>query len=372
MSEGQGSVTFSTPPGAGGIAVTGARSGLSVDSSGYIILGQAIGASGDPAVLLQNTEIDNGGFYLNLRGNGTLVLSDTAITPPGAKLAIQTITDEFQLQMDYSGTNPNGGFYMICTRGGFGGPAVVNISGDSVSTTYSLGDPVTGDATISMNAQDNFTGGGPPLLREQILVSPNYNISAGSSNTITSYLDEATFNNSGGTNLFTSFWSNNFVTATNNTDTYVGFRYSPQAVAGPTYVAFENTIGNCLFCTTPAGGVGAGRVAIRGTTPSAWLHLGPGNAAASSAPFKFTTGALQTTPEVGAMEFNSNQLYFTLVGGTRSQIFTGVSGAAAPATTAGTTFSNFYGTNSTNILGNPVSWASAVIAGTTYKIPLYT
>ena len=41
-----------------------------------------------------------------------------------------------------------------------------------------------------------------------------------------------------------------------------------------------------------------------------------GTATAGTAPLKFTTGTLLTTPEAGAIEFNSDTLYFTITTGT--------------------------------------------------------
>ena len=41
------------------------------------------------------------------------------------------------------------------------------------------------------------------------------------------------------------------------------------------------------------------------------VTIRPGTAAAGTAPLKFTSGTLLTTPEAGAVEFNSNRLYFT-------------------------------------------------------------
>jgi hypothetical protein len=59
MSEGQGSISFSSAPSSGGIAVTGARNGLSVDADGYIILG-----TGAPANLIEDTTIYLGAYDL--------------------------------------------------------------------------------------------------------------------------------------------------------------------------------------------------------------------------------------------------------------------------------------------------------------------
>src|SRR6478735_9208555 len=41
-----------------------------------------------------------------------------------------------------------------------------------------------------------------------------------------------------------------------------------------------------------------------------------GTATAGTAPLKFTTGTLLSTPEAGAVEFASDQLYFTISSGT--------------------------------------------------------
>lgn len=68
--------------------------------------------------------------------------------------------------------------------------------------------------------------------------------------------------------------------------------------------------------------IGTGNVAISGqgtdvlTAPTAFLHLGAGQAAASSAPLKFTTGTSLTSAEAGAMEFTTDDLFFTITTGT--------------------------------------------------------
>jgi len=109
-----------------------------------------------------------------------------------------------------------------------------------------------------------------------------------------------------------------------------------------------------------------------GTTPTARLYLAPNSSgAAASAPLKFVTGVNMATPEEGAVEYNGTNLFFTRTGTTRETVFTGVSGATAPTTTtAAVVTTDYYGSN-TAVLTTPNSWASVVIAGTTYKIPLY-
>ena len=78
-----------------------------------------------------------------------------------------------------------------------------------------------------------------------------------------------------------------------------------------------------------------------------------------------------TTAETGAVEYDGTNLFFTRTGTTRETLWSGNSGATAPGTTATPTFTSYYGGN-TKALGDPNSWASVVIGGTTYKIPLYT
>ena len=50
-------------------------------------------------------------------------------------------------------------------------------------------------------------------------------------------------------------------------------------------------------------------------TPSAWLTLRAGSAAAGTAPLKLTSGTLLTTPEVCAIECLTDKLYFTITTG---------------------------------------------------------
>ncbi|HNW71905.1 MAG TPA: tail fiber domain-containing protein, partial [Candidatus Paceibacterota bacterium] len=53
------------------------------------------------------------------------------------------------------------------------------------------------------------------------------------------------------------------------------------------------------------------RVGIGTTSPTALLNLAASTGATETAPLKFTSGTLLTTPEAGAMEFDGTNLYFT-------------------------------------------------------------
>lgn len=56
---------------------------------------------------------------------------------------------------------------------------------------------------------------------------------------------------------------------------------------------------------------GAGKVGIGQTTPTAYLHLPASTTAASTAPVKIAKGVLMTSPEIGAIERDSKNLYVT-------------------------------------------------------------
>lgn len=114
------------------------------------------------------------------------------------------------------------------------------------------------------------------------------------------------------------------------------------------------------------------RVGVGVTAPLAALHLKAGTASANTSPLKLTSGINLTTAEAGAMEYNGTNLFFTRTGTTRENILVGNANANAPSTSVGVAIVNFYGSSATNFLGTPNSWASVVIGGTTYKMPLYT
>lgn len=91
-----------------------------------------------------------------------------------------------------------------------------------------------------------------------------------------------------------------------------------------------------------------------------------------AAPFKLTSGTNLTTAQAGAFEYNGTNLFFTRTGTTRENCFVGNDGATAPATNTIGVIADYYGSSSTRVLTTPNSWASVVINGTTYKIPLFT
>jgi hypothetical protein len=63
-----------------------------------------------------------------------------------------------------------------------------------------------------------------------------------------------------------------------------------------------------------------GNIGLRVAVPTAKLHIAAGSATAGTAPLKFTSGTLLTTPEPGAIEYDGTHFYGTDSGGTRHQL----------------------------------------------------
>ena len=64
----------------------------------------------------------------------------------------------------------------------------------------------------------------------------------------------------------------------------------------------------------------AGNVGIGVVSPTSSLHLKAGTATANTAPIKLNTGVLNTTPEVGAIEYDGTNVYFVNSSGVRKQL----------------------------------------------------
>ena len=85
------------------------------------------------------------------------------------------------------------------------------------------------------------------------------------------------------------------------------------------------------------------------------LTVRPGTAAAGTAPLKFSSGTLLTTPEAGVVEFNSNRLHFTqTTGPTRLTV-------AAYNDASGATGDTYYRDASGNFIRLPVGGTNTVL-----------
>jgi len=123
------------------------------------------------------------------------------------------------------------------------------------------------------------------------------------------------------------------------TTTAAGHRYgeiSPRENAGATRVAgiiFQRgsalNTGEILFYGGNAGPFNQGLIVQQNgrvgvgviAAPTARLHIAAGSTAASSAPLKFTSGSLNTSPEAGAVEFLTDKSYLVITTGTARKEF---------------------------------------------------
>ena len=121
-----------------------------------------------------------------------------------------------------------------------------------------------------------------------------------------------------------------------------------------------------LTVQNPSGRVGRGI-----TSPTAELHIKAGTATASTAPLKFTSGPLNTTPEAGAEEFLTNDRYYTGTDGVRRRYaangevirLKGFTVATLPAGTQGDTA---FVTDATT-----PTWNGALTGGGTVTVPVF-
>ncbi len=102
------------------------------------------------------------------------------------------------------------------------------------------------------------------------------------------------------------------------------------------------------------------------------IVLAAGAAGAGLAPLKFTSGTNLTTPENGTIEYNGTNFFATRTGAVRENLLVAVDNASAPATNNIGVLLDYYGTSSTRALTTPNRWMSVNIAGSVYKIPLYS
>jgi hypothetical protein len=383
-------IQYNTPTLPSDIAgLIGGNNGLSKSTldPAKIVFGQNVGQAGDPSMLLNNREIPMQGFQFNFI-DGSFVISNVPEVNAGEKFLIQgpvtgAVNDSvFNINLNYSNVAEATAFRV------------------NIADTYPTDHPIYNPFLVLRNGfpllrvdqiGDVFVGRGDGAFNFQLLqMSTFFNLPQSLGAFTISQIYQFNTRTTPNT-FFADILSRTTVSDTiaaadvdfmgiNLNDTLSrsgtgntwGFLYNPVINdAGAKHIGIENTSGDVYLNST--AGANIGRTGIHGIrTPTAWLHLGAGAAAASSAPLKFTAGTNQTTAEAGALEYNGTNFFATRTAGNRETLFTGTSGATAPATTAGVAIANFYGSSATNYLGTPNSWASVVIGGTTYKIPLYT
>jgi hypothetical protein len=144
----------------------------------------------------------------------------------------------------------------------------------------------------------------------------------------------------GENNVRTLFYSNGFIgfgPGSSTRDTFIGRSDTNTLRIGSSYDGTGN--GNLIV---------NGNIGIGTTSPTAYLNIKAGTATAGTAPLKFTTGVVNTTPEAGTMEYN-NTFHLTNSDATRRHIVTAPNTtkvtASAPYTNDGYVTVNIGGTD---------------------------
>lgn len=314
MSEGQGNIIYGSAgsgSGGGGIAVAGARNGLTIEADGFIVLGQDISEAGDPGQLLSNREIPNEGFYLDFFGDGGMVSADVQTPGDGTSKLILETSRTLANMLTMLANPPADIGEVGYMNGQYAGQTVVElVCSDTSGTDFSFLDPFTGDTIVSLGGQDHAaSASGTPYVQ----VTPTCQWSTGVNLTV-AFEDSTEIVTTGGTNTFKSFSSNVNMLSNLAGDTFVGFDFQPAALpANPAVIAFRNNAGNIFFGTNSSGNH-LTKVAIRnGAVVNALLQIGAGLTTPGNAPLKLTPSAgLLTIPENGAFEFDGTHLYFTI------------------------------------------------------------
>lgn len=96
-----------------------------------------------------------------------------------------------------------------------------------------------------------------------------------------------------------------------NQQAFLACAYADPLILGTDSTARIYIAGGTAFASDPA----ETKIAIGHAVPTAILHLRAGGTTANRAPLKFSSGSLNTSPEVGAVEFLTDKWYATITTG---------------------------------------------------------
>jgi len=106
-----------------------------------------------------------------------------------------------------------------------------------------------------------------------------------------------------------------------------------------------------------------------GVNPTAVLHLKAGTASANTAPLKFTSGTLLSSPEAGAMEFLTDDLCFTITTGAARQKVVLTAGLTSGRVPYGTTNGRLTDSAGLTFDGTNLNVGSGGLVGSGLQLP---
>lgn len=258
-----------------GGTVTTANNGLSLASSTTVVLGQDVGQSGNPAALTSSRQIPVGAFSISLTGTTTNNVFGIGITTP-----------QSLIHLSRNGT----------------AVAASAIPGGGISSLFLTGG-TSGTIDLGMMNATNATAGhvSIQLVRCRGTLDVPLDVVAN---------DQIGFINSYAYSSGAIRTRANIIFIVDDTPSGTSIPMAVTFAAGTTAATERMRIAS------------TGNIGMRVTVPTAYLHIAAGTATANTAPLKLTSGTLLTAPEAGAIEFLTDNVYFTITTGTARKEFT--------------------------------------------------
>jgi hypothetical protein len=204
------------------------------------------------------------------------------------------------------------------------GPYVLSVmaasTDNNTSIGYESGKNIAGDDNVTIGYQTGKGATNPGSSNTQnvfIGSKTASSITTGvTQNTVVGYL-AATALTTGDNNTFIGMGSG-YTTTTGSDNIVIGVSKATTSAGASNQI----NIGGLLYGST--SGVNGVGISVVPTSITARLHIAAGTATASTAPLKFNTGPLLTTPEAGAIEFLTDNIYMTTTTNTaRKRVLTG-------------------------------------------------
>jgi len=297
-----------------GSPISGLHNGTSIDGGGLGVLGQDVGAAGNPAILLNDREIPMQSHFIFMTGvgfTGGLVIGASV----DQALGVLQVADTASV---FDSSDPQNIRVTISP-----GSSGVTVVGTNTPTRKGLHVAINGLANSGDFAMSRVNGAAVWAL----------------------LMDVGGF---GAMGLF-NIGGNAFIAAASTALTDNGNQLQVKG-KGTAHVATSLGIGS----------------AAAAVTQTALVSISPGTAAAGTAPLKIAPGVILATPEVGAVESDGDQLRFTLQTATERRIILTLQGAL---TNTRVLFMSATGvTQSSNLVfesagGGTLAIGTAIVAG---------
>jgi hypothetical protein len=320
-----------------GGTVNAASNGLSLSGATTVVLGQDVGAVGNPAALTSDREIPSSNFSLTFLNVDVYTKIFSTIIKVKADLPIIQLLDDTEslsLQLERRdtdgrivyGSSADSNLFFFDTGNAKVGNSNTTDLGQKLQVVgdIALQNEISNDPVIkfvgSSSASDMFIQGQDgtiAMFHDSSVATMQINAGGGVTiaDTTTAIVGDKT--------LFSLEMADTFdTTGVQRTAFAAQVSNSSSRIAGA-----NNLINYGLFVDVVNGQINYAAIFNNGlvgvnTIPTAKLHIGAGSATANTAPLKFTSGTLLSSAEAGAMEFLTDNAYITITTGAARKEFT--------------------------------------------------